>query len=700
MDSTPPTWFARLMRLFAFAAAAPAGAAECHHGNGEGAGAAEFPAWTCRPISQELGLLDLVVHSMPAEGGGFEVAFDDGGAPSDHDRVVLRRCSGADAPGWKARLMRAPAPGREGTVSFWLRETVDAQAEWKGPFSASMRPEPLESPPAWALGAVWYQVFPERFANGNPRNDPRGLEVHAREWRSAWARVEPSEVDSAMARAEGQPSRFRFDPQHPGGVLYNVATARRYGGDLEGLCSRLDHLKDLGVTAIYLNPIFDAPSMHKYDAADYRHVDPTLAGDDPTERPAGETLDPATWRWTSADRYLLEKVLPAARARGMRVVLDGVWNHTSTQFWAFRDIVAHGKDSAYADWYDVRFEKGKLTGWRGWNGWNGGLPQFARGADGNIVAPVRAHIADVTRRWMDPNGDGDPSDGIEGWRLDVAPDIPTSFWREWCPLVRSINPAAAMMGETWFIDRERVGGGLFDAQMNYPFAMAAVKWLDGRDGFGSRELREALDAAADRPAAINLAQMNLLDSHDTARVATMLNNPGRGYGGKEKIGKDAKEYETRRPDQEVYERVVLGVALQATWPGSPMVFGGDEWGVFGADDPDCRKPVPWPELGPYEDALEGPQEWLRDQYRTWLTLRQDPVVGQVLRYGDVEWVQGTSPDVAAFVRTLNSIRVLIVLNRSTEGVDAATLGPEFQDTGVVKPRSANWWRLPDGPAGR
>jgi glycosidase len=642
-----------------------------------------------RAISPELGLFDLTVRAAPEEPAGIELAFDREGRPSATGHIRLRRLAAGKSDQWRARVMPPERPREGDSVAFWVRRV--SERAWAGPFRVS-EDESTPAPPAWAVGAVWYQVFPERFAIGNPKNDPGGADVFPRAWTSAWEQVTPAEIEAARARSDAEPRRLPPSPDQAGGALYSVATARRYGGDLEGLLARLDALGDLGVTALYLNPIFDAPSMHKYDAADYRHVDPTLAGDSPSQRPGGETVDPATWVWTGADRFLIDTLLPAARRRGIRVVLDGVWNHTSTKFWAFRDVARNGRASPFAGWYQARFDGDRLAGWTGWpNRPDGSLPQFARGPDGNIVAPVRAHIADITRRWMDPDGDGDASDGIDGWRLDVAPDIPTAFWREWCPLARSINPRAALFGETWFADRERVGGGLFDAQMNYPFAMAAVKWLDGRDGFGSDELGAALAAAAAPSAVTDLAQMNLLGSHDTARIATMLNNPGRGYGGKEKVAEGAEGYRTGRPGREVYELVVLGVALQSMWPGSPMVYAGDEWGVFGADDPDDRKPVPWPDLGPYDNADEGPDAGLRDAFRAWLRLRSDPEVGPTLRYGSVEWLPSGSPEVAAFVRRLNDKGVIAVLNRSENAVETKAVSGGLVSEGSVGPRSARWW---------
>jgi cyclomaltodextrinase / maltogenic alpha-amylase / neopullulanase len=651
------------------------------------------PAWRIEPICGDLGLMDVLIAGAP-DAAGFEVALE--GVDGRGRAIPCHPGLDDGRPAWRTRVMTEPSP--DGVVRFWIRDLARGDGGWDGPFDGRPAPGPELAPPAWALGAVWYQVFPERFANGNKGNDPSGPEIFRKDWNSAWEKVGVEEVEAARARASSWPLRYRLDPEQAGGALYSVVLARRYGGDLEGLAGRLDQLADLGVTALYLNPVFASPSLHKYDASDYRHVDPTLAGAGGEPATDGETLEPATWGWTSADRYLIDTLLPEARRRGIRVVVDGVWNHTSTRFWAFEDMRKNGSGSPFSGWYNASFADGRLDAWKGWDRANGNLPEFARGEDGNLVRPVRDHIADITRRWMDPDGDGNPADGIDGWRLDVANDMPMSFWQEWCALVRRINPAAVMIGELWFIAKDHLRGGVFDSQMNYPFARAAIAWLDGRPGFGSRELGEALMAASDHPARVNLAQMNLLGSHDTARLATMLANPGRGYGGQEKIAHGADAYFTGRPGPEIYDLVVLGVALQVLWPGSPMVYGGDEWGVFGADDPDDRKPVPWPDCGPYENPEEAPDPALRDRFRGWLRLRSDPIAAPVLRFGDVRLLDAGEPDVFAFIRSVNGRQVVAVLNRGLAGYSMASLAARvggLPPDAEVHSRSAAWWLLPD-----
>lgn len=436
------------------------------------------------------------------------------------------------------------------------------------------------SPPEWARHAVWYQIFPERFENGDLSNDPTrgriggppGWEISP--WTSDW-----------YARADWENG--------------HSITVRRYGGDLQGVIDRLDYLRELGVTVIYFNPIFDAVSMHKYDASSYHHIDrhfgPDPAGDVAIME-AEDPLDPSTWRWTSADLLFLD-LLKQARERGIRVVIDGVFNHTGRDFWAFRDLLQHGDASRFKDWYEgVVFDPSQADGfdYKGWWGYRG-LPELKE-EDGNLIPPIRQHIFDITRRWMDPNGDGDPSDGIAGWRLDVAEDVGIPFWREWHAHVRSINPDALTIGETW-TDKARVliAPDLFDVVMNYRFAYAS------HDFFITRR-RDAVSLGAridsllvEFPMAVNLSMQNLYDSHDTERLASMIVNADRGYKEESKIRDADNRYQVRKPNDR--ERAIqrLMAFWQFTAPGAPMVYYGTEAGMWGADDPDDRKPMVWPD---------------------------------------------------------------------------------------------------------
>jgi len=646
------------------------------------------PAWRVDPVLGNGRLADVALEfSEEAKPVDVVVQWRAGG---DSGRAMLAPgpvVGGADGGEFVARLL---LPSGTGIDSLEFRWVEGARERRLGPVTPHAARQARTAPPEWAAGVVWYQVFPERFRNGNPANDPRGPEVFQPSWKAPWERVTVAEVEAAMARS---PSGRRFVPDRPGGLLYNVVWNRRYGGDLQGLVEKLDHLVELGVTGIYLNPIFDAASLHKYDARDHRHIDPTLGhpGDpyDGPWAPAGETDDPSTWGWTAADRYFVDVVLPECRRRGLRVVLDGVWNHVGRDHWAFRDVARRGSSSRYADWFDARFgPSGELVGWSGWDGRNGRLPEFRQTSRGDLVAPVKEHVYAVTRRWMDPNGDGDPSDGIDGWRLDVVPDVGLAFWRDWCSYVRELNSEAVLIAEVWHRADRYLDGKSFDAQMNYPFASAVVRWLDGRTSFTSEHLGRALARAGELGDTVNLAQMNLVDSHDTERLVSMLANPGREYSDGGKLHHGASGYDRTRPEARAYDLAEIAVALQVCWPGSATVYYGDEFGMHGANDPDCRKPLPWPELGPYDEEV-GPVEGHRDRYREWLGLARDERYGNILRFGLTRILPTGHPSVFAFERRLGDARLVLVANRGPRAWVVDNLAPGVK--GEVEARSARLW---------
>jgi glycosidase len=544
------------------------------------------------------------------------------------------------------------------------------------------RPDASRFPPAWTLGAVWYQIFPDRFRNANPANDPAGLDVYTPAWSAPWEHVSIDEFEQARARS----NRRAAD----GSPLDLVATRRRYGGDLQGVVEQLDYLTDLGATAIYLNPIFDAPSAHKYDARDHRHVDPTLGAPDAgSPPPGGETADPGTWTWTPADRYLLDTLLPAAHARGLRVVLDGVWNHVGRDHWAFQDVLARGASSEYADWFRMRFAgdddqsgrtSGEVDSWDGWDRPNGHLPAFAQTSDGDLVPPVSDHIEAITRRWMTP----DAAHAIDGWRLDVALDIGLAYWRRWCALVNDLNPEAVTIGEIWFKGDDYLAGDAFDAQMNYPMRGVVLRWLKTEEAFDADVLVDRLEAALEHPDRVNLAQMNLVGSHDTPRLVTFIAN--RHADG---TGDD-------RPTHADHELANLAIAMMVALPGAPCVYYADEWGTRGANDPHNRKPMPWPDLGPFDND-SAPLPWVHEAWRSWLRLRTAPTFGPALRLGD--WrLQAIGADAILIERRLNEQRVVVLANRSDGPLDVSRhlsgLRPLPKwpgGDGVVGARSAAIW---------
>jgi glycosidase len=506
-------------------------------------------------------------------------------------------------------------------------------------FAPSAWPAPARSTPAWAKQAIWYQVMLDRFDNGDPANDP----PDALPWKSAWYKPSPKE------RRSGE-SFYRF-----------YVFRRLYGGDLAGLERRLDYLRDLGVNALYLNPVFEADTHHKYNATNYLHIDQHFGfrGDYAAAEASEDLLDPSTWTWTDSDRRFLE-FLKVAKSKGFRVILDGVWNHVGILHPAFRDVQRHGSASPFAGWFDV-------TSWdpfvyRGWGGY-GELPAFKKTERGLASESLVQHIHAVTRRWMDPDGDGDPSDGVDGWRLDVPNEIPLPFWVDWCAHVRSINPEAYISGEIWDFAPDWLDGRSFDALMNYPFARQVFGWLaPHRQRFKPSEvdadLAELRLAYGPEHSAV---LMNLLDSHDTDRIVSMLANPNRGYD-QENREQDGAPYAAGKPGPESYQRARLAVLLQMTYPGAPMVYYGDEVGMWGSDDPNNRRPMLWKDLGRYADPGNVVMEEHLAYYKTLIRLRREH---SALSTGSFRTLlTDDARDLWAFLREDEHEQVLVLLNAS------------------------------------
>lgn len=383
--------------------------------------------------------------------------------------------------------------------------------------------------PDWVKHAVFYQVFPDRFARSERVPKAGNLE--------AWD-----------------------DPPTVHGYK---------GGDLLGVVERLDHLQGLGVTALYLNPIFQSGANHRYHTHDYFRVDPMLGGDD-----------------------ALRELLDAAHARGMRVVLDGVFNHASRGFLQFHDVLENGPASAYLDWWHIEGfplgAYGEGDGALRYGAWWDlpALPKF------NTDTPaVREFLLSVGEHWL--------RFGVDGWRLDVPNEIDDDeFWREFRRRCRAVNPEAYIVGELWGEAERWLQGDQFDAVMNYQITKAvlgfAAREVDdaevARCGYGSlprlsaQALHKALEVEWSRyhPEIVQ-AQLNLLGSHDTPRARTVM-------------GGDA-------------EALRLAYGLLFTLPGAPCVYYGDELALSGGHDPDCRQGMPWR----HEEAWDRETlHWLRD----------------------------------------------------------------------------------------
>lgn len=431
--------------------------------------------------------------------------------------------------------------------------------------------------PDWVSDAVFYQIFPDRFARSERIAGPSNLEP--------W---------------DSPPTRHGFK-----------------GGDLFGVAEHLDYLQDLGVTAIYLNPIFQSTANHRYHTHDYYQVDPILGGNE-------------------ALRTLLDK----AHQRGMRVILDGVFNHASRSFFQFNHIVENGPASPYVDWFIIKnyplrpyHASSGQHGYQAW--WN--LPALPKL---NASTPaVREFLLDVACHWIEF--------GADGWRLDVPAEIDDDeFWQEFRRRVKNINPEAYIVGEIWDDAQRWLQGDQFDAVMNYPFARACLGFFGGdnllreeiaRSGYHKIDTLDAREFAGEIMRALELyprpvteVQFNLLGSHDTPRFKTLAQGDNSAYR--------------------------LATLFQMTYPGAPSIYYGDEIGMEGRHDPGCRGGFPWDE-GLWDQEL-------RDYIRCCIALRK---AHPALRRGDLTWLF-TGHGAVAFARRQGAETLLVLLNTNRQPV--------------------------------
>ena len=549
---------------------------------------------------------------------------------------------------------------------------------------------PFDEPPGWAREAIWYQIFVERFRNGDSANDPRPEYMRGAypgyvpanwkvtPWHQDWYEQED------WARAEA-------------GHFHKLAAARRFGGDLQGVLDKLDYLQGLGITAIYFNPLNDSPSLHKYDARNYRHIDRTFGPDpvgDSAIINAEDPVDPETWRWTAADRLFL-KIIREVHRRNIRLIMDYSWNHTGITFWAWEDLKKNQSKSRFRDWYDITSFDDPATpedefSYEGWLGVKT-LPELKKvnavgkrkgyAFEGDLQPEVKAHVFNVTRRWLDPNVDGDPGDGVDGFRLDVASHVPLGFWRDYRKFVRGINPGALLLGEAWWTKwpdqlmdpRPFLRGDVFDSVMHYQWYKPARQFFAQANGglkpSGFVAEMNRVYAAYDQPLTQNL--MNLVASHDSPRFATSFQNKQQ-Y--KYRMGaRGNPELDLGPPNETTMREMRMMLLHQFTFISAPHIWNGDERGMWGGDDPDCRKPIIWEDIdhrpqvfGPNgkqaKPTAVKPNLELLDYYRTLIALRKQrrELVG-----GELEFILANDNDmILAYRRKLEGRETIIAFNLS------------------------------------
>lgn len=542
---------------------------------------------------------------------------------------------------------------------------------------------PKEFVPAWAKNVVWYQIFPERFRNGDTSNDPsmkdlvgadpaeppKVWQVHP--WGSDWFELQP------------------YEKQNGEKELWKHLLRRRYGGDLQGIIDKLAYLKDLGITAIYLNPVFDSPSLHKYDAASYHHIDPTLGPDPMGDRAmmAKENpLNPETWVWTSADELALQ-LIEEAHKLGMKVIFDGVFNHMGVNSFAFRDVVKNQEFSAYKDWFTIKSwenpTKGTKFDYEGWFGVKS-LPELREDANGLVAGP-KSYIFNATKRWMNPKNKGTQF-GIDGWRLDVAFCVAHPFWKDWRKHVRSINPEAYMTAE--IVDtpekvKPYMQGDEFDGEMNYNFAFTCAEFFFNPAGkrISATQFDKKLQELRDLyPKGVAYASMNLFGSHDANRIGSHIVNRGfesyrdwgKYYGASQAINNP--NYSPRKPQAQDLALQKLFVIMQMTYVGAPMVYYGDEVGMWGSNDPDCRKPMVWRDMHYADEIFEADattkhapdkvdiNKDLLAHYKQMIAIRNKHKALQVGEYKTI--LADDAQDIFVFERVHKKERIIVVLNNS------------------------------------
>ncbi|MGM0124431.1 cyclomaltodextrinase/maltogenic alpha-amylase/neopullulanase [Enterococcus sp. AZ194] len=392
--------------------------------------------------------------------------------------------------------------------------------------------------PEWVKETVWYQIFPERFANGDPTNDPEGT----------------------LSWGSKQPDREDF-----------------FGGDLQGVIDHLDYLVDLGINGIYFCPIFKATSNHKYDTIDYFEIDPDFG-----------------------DKELFKKLVDEAHKRGIRIMLDAVFNHMGDYSPQWQDVIKNGENSIYADWFHIHsfpVDDYDMTD----------IPETARNLSFDTFAftphmpklntanpEVQAYLLDIATYWI-------REFDIDAWRLDVANEVDHHFWKRFRKEVTAIKEDFYILGEIWHSSQSWLQGDEFHAVMNYAFTDNIKDFFVNKKISPSKMVSGMNSQQLLYRDQTNEVTFNILDSHDTARILTICNG-----------------------DKDLAKATLAFMFLQK---GSPCIYYGTEIGMLGDNDPDCRRCMVWEEDGQDLAMLAYTKELIK--------LRKE--YSDVITYGDLQW---------------------------------------------------------------
>lgn len=590
---------------------------------------------------------------------------------------------------------------RDGSKTVYYEDDSDVRdGGWGKPYDVSpdwgwditVYEPSFNQPVKWMKNAVIYQIFPDRFRNGDKHNDPTPLISNPRlssDPRYAYPNGDPGGASTAAwdqivlmqwsELPEGYCRNYQDAPcptrsffAEPPSTREQARSRDYYGGDLKGITQKLGYLQDLGVTVIYLNPIFSAGSNHRYDTRDYHIIDPYL----------GDLGD-------------FQSLVKHAHEMGMKIILDGVFNHMSSDSPIFDRYHNWGKvsypglagkydgacedvNSPYRSWFHFRpphagepaacapYTRDGDSYYDSWAGFDS-LPQLQETPD--VKSYIYNSENSVARYWL--------KQGADGWRLDVMGDKSIPFWEGFRKQVKSADPNAVIVGELWqkFNVLPFINGNTADTTMNYRLRDAVIGLLapgsydpKGFPGSGQpisvTAFVNRLDSIReDYPDATYYTLMNLLDSHDTARLRWVL-TPG-------KDNRQDKEFNAANV-AEGKQRQVLAALIQMTLPGAPTIYYGDEVGLTGNDDPDDRRTYPWKnelcnpqQCGPNSTYdTTPPDNQLLGYYRALTHLREsDPA----LTSGDLRFLLADdSTSTVAYGRKEGNKAIVVAINASKQ----------------------------------
>lgn len=632
--------------------------------------------------------------------------------------------------------------------------------------------------PDWAKEAIWYNIFPDRFYNHNFYNNPIynefGPEVfdinplHESNFEESYKwNIDENTFGKFDVNRWTSDFSDKTDWETNGEAIENnsLKYARMYGGDLQGIKEKIPYLKELGINAVWLNPVFYSYQNHKYGSNDFRHISPDLGtirtsgkrygieineenpygdksyvdtlkknavnnselkllevkltGENKGKNGYGETEDPSTWIWTESDLIMVDLIKELHR-NGIRVIFDAVFNHSSNRHWNFNTTLIEGETSKYKNWYkftdfskqihleenasekeayEVLIKNRKNIKYSGWAGFDS-LPEF-----NSFDQDFKNYIFNISRKWLlGPDAEVSPNwyedDGIDGFRLDVPNTLENQeFWKEWREVVKSSKKDTYITAELWGNASHDINeGNKFDAVMNYEWLKTVIAYFINQ-GYeeknksyklkASEFLNELREKRTWYPKQAIQASQNLNGSHDTDRLLSRIVNDRVGRNLEE--GKQLEQgYNGIKPNlasnyhpnttidwKSSYLKpkdiLKLISVFQMTYIGAPMLFYGDEVGMWGATDPYCRKPMLWEDytydneknpsiINENEEYTQEVDLELFFWYKKIIKIRKE---NQVLVYGKFkELLSDDGKDIVSYVRYNDNSTIITVINNS------------------------------------